>query len=67
VGQSCIAEPGGEDHLRRADLAIANRDAEIARCRLGVADRGVWNVPSAFLDKSLVQRVQQIERIGMPS
>ena len=65
-GQTRIAEPGGENDLRRADLAIADTDAEIARCRPGIADRGVRNVASASFDKRLVQRVQQIERVGMP-
>jgi hypothetical protein len=66
-GQTRIAEAGGENDLRRADLAIAGRDAEIAGRRLGVADRGIRNIASPFLDKRLVQRVQQIERVGMPS
>jgi hypothetical protein len=61
-----VAEPGGENDFRRADLAAGELDTKVAGCRHGLGHRVVREVAAAVVGKALVQRVEQAERVGMP-
>src|SRR6516164_5730449 len=60
-----IAEPGGEHDLRRANLAAGEPDPKVAGCGDRFGHRVVRKVASAVFDKALMQRMEEVERVGM--
>ncbi len=60
-----VAEPGGEHDLGRDDRLAGKFEPEIVRRGVRLDDCATRQIGAASLAKAFMQRVQQVQRVGM--